>query len=110
MEFETTIPAFERAKTVHVLDGAATVVGQFLYRVSELVLCVISQNLFSKTVPGIKAILRSPKSTQILSRDLSSVDRRCIIPENRVTYRVRVQDVNIGPETPPSSAISTVFC
>jgi hypothetical protein len=25
--FETTIPAFERAKTVHALDRAATVIG-----------------------------------------------------------------------------------
>jgi hypothetical protein len=27
MEFEPTITAFERAKTVHALDGAATVIG-----------------------------------------------------------------------------------
>jgi hypothetical protein len=27
VEFEPTIPAFERAKTVHALDGAATVIG-----------------------------------------------------------------------------------
>jgi hypothetical protein len=27
-DFEPTIPAFERAKTVHALDRAATVVGQ----------------------------------------------------------------------------------
>jgi hypothetical protein len=26
--FELTIPAFEQAKTVHALDGAATVTGQ----------------------------------------------------------------------------------
>jgi hypothetical protein len=25
--FETTIPAFEKAKTVHALDGEATVIG-----------------------------------------------------------------------------------
>jgi hypothetical protein len=28
MGFEPTIPAFERAKTVHALDGAATVIGR----------------------------------------------------------------------------------
>jgi hypothetical protein len=28
VEFEPTIPVFERAKTVHVLDRAATVIGQ----------------------------------------------------------------------------------
>jgi hypothetical protein len=27
MGFETTIPAFERTKTVHALDGAATLIG-----------------------------------------------------------------------------------
>jgi hypothetical protein len=27
--FEPTIPAFERAKTVHALDSAATVIGNF---------------------------------------------------------------------------------
>jgi hypothetical protein len=29
--FEPTIPVFERAKTVHVLDRAATVIGKCLY-------------------------------------------------------------------------------
>jgi hypothetical protein len=29
VEFETTIPVFERAKTVHALDRAATVIGTF---------------------------------------------------------------------------------
>jgi hypothetical protein len=29
VEFEPTIPVFERAKTVHALDRAATVVGSF---------------------------------------------------------------------------------
>jgi hypothetical protein len=28
--FEPTIPVFERAKTVHALDGAATVIGNFI--------------------------------------------------------------------------------
>jgi hypothetical protein len=28
--FETTIPVFERAKTVHALDRAATVIGMFV--------------------------------------------------------------------------------
>jgi hypothetical protein len=27
VEFKPTIPAFEQAKTVHALDGAATVIG-----------------------------------------------------------------------------------
>jgi hypothetical protein len=29
--FETTTPAFKRAKTVHALDRAATVIGSFSY-------------------------------------------------------------------------------
>jgi hypothetical protein len=29
MGFETTIPAFERAKTVHALDRAAIVIGNY---------------------------------------------------------------------------------
>jgi hypothetical protein len=28
VEFEPTIPVFERAKTVHALDGSATVIGE----------------------------------------------------------------------------------
>jgi hypothetical protein len=28
--FEPTIPAFERAKTLHALDGVATVIGRIL--------------------------------------------------------------------------------
>jgi hypothetical protein len=29
--FEPTIPLFERAKTVHALDRAATVMGSYIY-------------------------------------------------------------------------------
>jgi hypothetical protein len=32
--FEPTAPVFERAKTVHVLDRAATVVGFFFFKAS----------------------------------------------------------------------------
>jgi hypothetical protein len=32
VEFEPTIPVFERAKTVHVLDRAATVIGMQSFR------------------------------------------------------------------------------
>jgi hypothetical protein len=31
MGLEPAIPEFERAKTVHDLDGAATVIGTFIY-------------------------------------------------------------------------------
>jgi hypothetical protein len=37
VEFEITIPASERVKTVHVLDRAATVFGVTLYGVSKIV-------------------------------------------------------------------------
>jgi hypothetical protein len=33
MEFESTIPAFEREKTIHALDSAATVIGADSVRV-----------------------------------------------------------------------------
>jgi hypothetical protein len=32
VEFESTIPVFERAKTVHALDRAATVIGPDILR------------------------------------------------------------------------------
>jgi hypothetical protein len=34
--FERTIPAFERAKTVHALDHAATLIGFFVLTLKEL--------------------------------------------------------------------------
>jgi hypothetical protein len=34
VRFEPTIPVFERAKTVHALDGAATVIGSLHVRSS----------------------------------------------------------------------------
>jgi hypothetical protein len=36
VEFEFTIPAFERAKTVHALDLAATVIGNLQIDVSKI--------------------------------------------------------------------------
>jgi hypothetical protein len=36
VEFEPTIPVFERTKTVHVLHGAANVIGIYLNRYFEL--------------------------------------------------------------------------
>jgi hypothetical protein len=38
--FEPTIPAFEREKTVHALDGAATVIG--FYSISQYIIFSIS--------------------------------------------------------------------
>jgi hypothetical protein len=36
VEFESKIPAFERAKTVHALDRAATVIGYILLQYNYL--------------------------------------------------------------------------
>jgi hypothetical protein len=36
LEFEPTIPAFEREKTVHALDRAATVIGLVLIRAPKI--------------------------------------------------------------------------
>jgi hypothetical protein len=38
MGFEHTIPAFERAKTVHELDRAATVTGYLATSLSQIIL------------------------------------------------------------------------
>jgi hypothetical protein len=35
--FEPTIPVFEREKTVHALDGAVTVIGNFICQPTETV-------------------------------------------------------------------------
>jgi hypothetical protein len=35
--FEHTIPAFERAKTVHALDRGATVIGQWLHYLLNII-------------------------------------------------------------------------
>jgi hypothetical protein len=37
VEFEPTIPAFERAKTVHALDRAATVTGSGVVNLTKIV-------------------------------------------------------------------------
>jgi hypothetical protein len=39
--FEPTIPAFERAKTIHALDGTATVIGNYKNISSNMLLLVI---------------------------------------------------------------------
>jgi hypothetical protein len=40
MGFEPTIPVFQRARTVHTLDLAATVIGTDVVRINELTLLV----------------------------------------------------------------------
>jgi hypothetical protein len=49
--FEPTIPALERAKTVHALDRAATVIGT--YRLSQtVILCTVKQcSIFTRQLP-----------------------------------------------------------
>jgi hypothetical protein len=39
--FETTIPVFERAKTVHALDRAATVIGTVCFTLVSKLSCVV---------------------------------------------------------------------
>jgi hypothetical protein len=36
MEFEPTNPMFERGKTIHALDGTATVISAFTFYATEL--------------------------------------------------------------------------
>jgi hypothetical protein len=46
--FEPTVPVFERAKTVHVLDRAATVIGSlYMYLLQTLVYQFVVQNLIA---------------------------------------------------------------
>jgi hypothetical protein len=44
--FEPTIPVFERAKTVHTLDCAATVIGFPLNSISKFVFVMETQRVF----------------------------------------------------------------
>jgi hypothetical protein len=52
--FEPTIPAFERAKTVHALDRAATVIGGFGISGAEVLdstTAVIATSVLSSSCP-----------------------------------------------------------
>jgi hypothetical protein len=42
MEFEPTTPVMERAKTVHALDRAATVIGDVLFQANQIRMFIIS--------------------------------------------------------------------
>jgi hypothetical protein len=43
--FESTISAFERAKTVPALDGAATVIDKFYFAIGKFKLSILSRVL-----------------------------------------------------------------
>jgi hypothetical protein len=47
VEFESTIPVFERAKTVHALDRAANVIGLYrtIYSQKDLARCMRSGSI-----------------------------------------------------------------
>jgi hypothetical protein len=60
--FEPTIPAFERAKTVHALDRAAAVIGNAIYNAAAVITAMNNRkrktdwgSLF--TVPTVNIIL-----------------------------------------------------
>jgi hypothetical protein len=56
--FETTIPIFERAKTVHALDRAANLIGEYItlvhnkqtYISKSLSRCKISKNILENCI------------------------------------------------------------
>jgi hypothetical protein len=58
MEFKPTIPAFERVKTVHALDRAATVIGwlshYFVINKSPLPTRYIQVNFYTPPPPVLK--------------------------------------------------------
>jgi hypothetical protein len=69
--FELTISAFERAKTVHAFDRAATVIGQVLITAIKMFIAVdfsVSMKLF-----GVEAILYNPQNFGSLSVPLHRV-------------------------------------
>jgi hypothetical protein len=56
MGFEPTTPVFERAKTIHALDGAATVIGPGItnytsprYRIQENPIFLLAPRLLKRT-------------------------------------------------------------
>jgi hypothetical protein len=65
--FESTIPVFERAKTVHALDREATVSGICIYRVIDLISQIVlfsAYSLFSIEVKYIHTHTHPPISKQ----------------------------------------------
>jgi hypothetical protein len=84
VEFEPTIPLFERAKTVHILDRAANVIGSFPSISANLLLDLIfgsevGATCFSETSDSLRTILIYKKtymcSCAPLERDYTSIDR-----------------------------------
>jgi hypothetical protein len=54
VEFELTIPAFKRAKTVHALDRAATVIDIKPTSAKKLIDAhIMTQSVFQKYVSGV---------------------------------------------------------
>jgi hypothetical protein len=64
--FEPTIPAFERAKTVHTLDGAATVITFYLTDSNECFQPCLSED-GNKSIFQNAAFFRIPGEVQKLS-------------------------------------------
>jgi hypothetical protein len=54
--FEVTITALERAKTVHALDGAATVAGIRLHKSSKTVRLLCAEDVGTDAVTGAVAL------------------------------------------------------
>jgi hypothetical protein len=64
VEFEPTIPVFQRAKTVHALVRAATVIGLSTYRCSEwyLPFPTVSLSIISPFLPLYVRVLQQPEN------------------------------------------------
>jgi hypothetical protein len=59
--FEPTIPVFERAKTVHALDRAATVIGH--WSTAALILSTFNSDLFTRILHFLNTSLSVTVST-----------------------------------------------
>jgi tRNA A37 N6-isopentenylltransferase MiaA len=70
VEFESTTPVFERAKTVHALDRAATVIGGTMSYVIILVFSLSGQGKATKSI-GQHSHLKE----QLLIQDISNSKR-----------------------------------
>jgi hypothetical protein len=86
--FEPTIPAFERAKTVHALDRAVTVISASSWRSAYLSTKTTLPFLFTVPVEkmrNVHILVRKPKCKRLLRR-----------PEHRCEENIKVNFKVVG--------------
>jgi hypothetical protein len=73
VRFEPTIPALERAKTVHALDREATVIGRNTYTTTNII-CVIAQNIVTH-----RPIARQRLDKHFPTNTRPTIQERCFL-------------------------------